>query len=328
MEEGSPQRQPLWDKDDGGAGTTWWQKGLQKEQKKMTKSSTSTILKTFRLRKPPMTHQKGCLLLPNLPLQSSSSAETKETLILPSSSSAPPFNSWCLFTALLPSLPHFYSSPLPATLPPKQPALGGARNTTMELGWWRGSKKSWKLSCNFSQMFLTDLMWFTWYWYILPGHLLHIGAHGWIFNQPSKSPSLCPCKHFQGPGLPELPMANSFIIRYCKSETIFIKFVLAALWNVFSYSYKSISGQTNGTGEQRDEGPNPGRCWNTENTQPCLRFNLMFSWLSQESRISHKANSSHKINEPQHSETGTLVSKKKIETLVSWQVKVLEMFKL
>lgn len=114
-----------------------------------------------------MTHQKGCLLLPNLPLQSSSSAETKETLILPSSSSAPPFNSWCLFTALLPSLPHFYSSPLPATLPPKQPALGGPRNTTMELGWWRGSKKSRKLSCSFSQMFLTDLMWFTRYWYII-----------------------------------------------------------------------------------------------------------------------------------------------------------------
>lgn len=48
MEEGNPQRQPVWDKDDGEAGTTWQQKGLQKEQEKKTsKSSTSAILRPF-----------------------------------------------------------------------------------------------------------------------------------------------------------------------------------------------------------------------------------------------------------------------------------------
>lgn len=84
-----------------------------------------------------------------------------------------------------------------------------------------------------------------------------------------------------------------------------------------TYSYKSISDKTKGTGGDRDEGPKPRRSWNTDNTQPCLKFNLMFSCLSQENRISHKANSSHKINAHHHSETGTLVSKKKIQTLVS-----------
>lgn len=49
MEEGNPQRQPVWDKDDGEVGTTWQQKGLQKEQgkKKTSKSSTSAILRPF-----------------------------------------------------------------------------------------------------------------------------------------------------------------------------------------------------------------------------------------------------------------------------------------
>lgn len=45
MEEGNPQRQPVWDKDDGEAGTTWQQKGLQKEQeKKLARAALAQFL--------------------------------------------------------------------------------------------------------------------------------------------------------------------------------------------------------------------------------------------------------------------------------------------
>lgn len=105
MEEGNPQRQPVWDKDDGEAGTTWQQKGLQKEQEKKTsKSSTSAILRPFLRERLLWLTGRGACCCQTSHCRGSSSAETKETLILPLSSSAPPFNSLCLFTASLPSL--------------------------------------------------------------------------------------------------------------------------------------------------------------------------------------------------------------------------------
>lgn len=44
MEEGSPQRQSVWDKNDGGAGSTWRQKGLQKERRKQARAALAQFL--------------------------------------------------------------------------------------------------------------------------------------------------------------------------------------------------------------------------------------------------------------------------------------------
>lgn len=183
---------------------------------------------TLPPKKPPVTHGKGCLLLPNLPLQRSSSAETKETLNPALSSPAPPFTSWCLFTALLHSLPHFYSSSSPA-----KATRSSGRSQQNHHGARMVEEQVLKMSCNFRGSNRT-----------------HVAHKGWIHIA-----SLCPTSQSPGMNLhpatqitfslpkqafPETQAAETthgkwLHLKILRIKTILIiKFVVAALQYMFS----------------------------------------------------------------------------------------------
>lgn len=121
-------------------------KAFRRNGKNQARAALAQFL-DFSYEKASCDSPEGCLLLPNLPLQSSSTAETKETL-LPSSCSAPKPPSWCWLPALLPTLPHPHGHLLPVALPPAFPQstqqLREVPKPAPGLGGSRCYKKSWK----------------------------------------------------------------------------------------------------------------------------------------------------------------------------------------